>query len=166
MNISIIGCKFFNDYQVLKWQLDELNLTRITTCGEGEIDKLAARYAGENNIELIDLWPGQQMGWINLWKEYYKLVVSSDVLLAFWYGETNSVLSMVNKAKSMKKEVIVIYGYHPDPSKTPLPISVLKDQSTAIPPVTIQSQAMDRVKLPLQFQNSQQTQPTYKSVKE
>jgi hypothetical protein len=124
MNVSIIGCEFFNDYQVLKWKLDELNATQITTCGNGSIERFAERYAGENSIQLSNLWPENDISKVSLWKEYYKLLVSSNVLLAFWFGEPNRVSSMIKKAELMKKEVIVIHGYHQDPSNSPMPLSV------------------------------------------
>ena len=114
MNVSIIGCKYFNDYQVLKWQLDDLKATQITTCGNGNIEKMAVRYAEETHIKLIELWPEKKTGWIYLWKEYFRLVDSSDLLLAFWYGESNSILCMINKAKKMKKEVVIVRGYQPE----------------------------------------------------
>jgi len=117
MNISVIGCEYFNDYQVLKWHLDELEITQITTCGNCEIDTMASRYAEENNIRLISLWPVQDQGWIFLWKEYYRLVVSCERLLVFWYGENIGVNSMIKKAKRMDKEVTVIRGYHSDMNK-------------------------------------------------
>ena len=115
MKTSIIGCDYFNDYQVLKWKLDELKVSCIYTCSNGKIDKLAARYAKENNIQYINFWTEVEVEerWFQSWRQYYKLLESGDVLLAFWYGESNGITGIVDKARRMGKEVIIVRGYHP-----------------------------------------------------
>ncbi|KEO75573.1 hypothetical protein [Anditalea andensis] len=118
MTISIIGCQYFDDYQVLKWHLDRFKIMQITTCGENKLDDLVVRYCSENRIHLINRWPGRKQGWFYLCKEYFKLVKSCDLLMAFWYGDSANILGIINKGKKMGKEVMVIRGYHRD--KNPL----------------------------------------------
>ncbi|KEO75662.1 hypothetical protein EL17_23875 [Anditalea andensis] len=113
MHISIIGCEHFKDYQVLKWHLDDLHVTRITTCGENEIERLAERYARENNIPLEACWPRHQKGRLTIWKEYYRIIEKCEILIAFWYGESSSIPCMIRKAKRMARIVKEVRGFLP-----------------------------------------------------
>jgi len=113
VNFSITGCTYFYDYNILKTHLDGTHITQITTCGNSYIEQLAARYADENNIKLVELWTDQLIGWIPLYKKFYQLIDCGDILLVCWFGENTSVTHMINKAKRMGKEVVIIRGYHP-----------------------------------------------------
>jgi len=112
MQISIIGCEQFDDYQVFKWHLEAINATKIITCGEHEVDKLAERYARDNNIPIETRWPEHHEGWFMIWKEYFMLIESCEALVAFWYGDDDIVPCITNKAKRMGKKVMVVRGYH------------------------------------------------------
>lgn len=118
MVTSIIGCEYFNNYQVLEWYLDERTITSITTCGEDAIDDLVKRYAEERNIPLDPLWPQiPDYSPMFLCKKFYYVVQSCDVLVAFWNGVSKKVPMMVKKARQFDKEVLVVRCYLPGKSK-------------------------------------------------
>ncbi len=51
MNIAVIGTRTFNDYKLLFNILREYDIKLIISGGAIGADKLAERYAKENNIE-------------------------------------------------------------------------------------------------------------------
>lgn len=93
--------------------MDESIVSQITTCGNSLIDQMAARYAQENNINLVALWTDQRISWISLYKKYFQLLDSGDILLVCWFGDNSRIINMMGKAKRMKKEVVIIRGYLP-----------------------------------------------------
>ena len=57
MRYSVIGSREFEDYDLLEKTLDKHFIYQIVSGGAKGADTLAARYANENNIPLIEFIP-------------------------------------------------------------------------------------------------------------
>lgn len=111
MNIAIIGSRGFANYDLLKMTLDKLKdkITCIISGGANGADKLAERYAKENNIELKVFkanWDlhGKAAGYIRnkvIWD-------NSDVGIAFWDGVSKGTQHSFELAKKQNKKLLVI----------------------------------------------------------
>jgi hypothetical protein len=113
MNIAIVGSRSYNDYEKfkdkLKWYIDINKTDYIITGGAIGIDKLAERFAKENNIKIKIFLPE--------WKEYGKkagyirnleIVQNSDIVIAFWDGESKGTKLTMDIARGSKKPLINI----------------------------------------------------------
>ncbi len=122
MKLGIIGSREFNDYDKLTiivhkyfWWEDScgaegFRCKEIVSGGCIGADKLGARFAKENNIQLTEFLPD--------WEKYGKragfirnedIVKNSDVILCFWNGVSKGTANSLSIAKRLKKETIIIY---------------------------------------------------------
>jgi hypothetical protein len=103
MKIAVIGSRKFNDYLLLKSELDKIpNIETIISGGAKGADILAEQYAIENNIELIVFkadWAryGRAAGPIR----NKEIINASDYVVAFWDGKSKGTLSSINIAKNI-----------------------------------------------------------------
>ena len=112
MRIGIVGSRNFNNYSFFQICLDELNLDISTIISGGVIgaDTLAERYAKENDIELLVLKPewnkyGKGAGFIR----NTQIVNESEMIIAFWDGESNGTRDTISKAKKKDIPVKIFY---------------------------------------------------------
>lgn len=114
MNIAIIGSRTFSDYELLsttvKDYLSEKNLIvkSVISGGAKGADTLAEKFALENTIEMIVFKPD--------WKRFGKragfmrntlIVENSDVVFAFWDGQSSGTKDSITKAEKLEKKVII-----------------------------------------------------------
>ena len=103
MKLSVVGSRTFNDYQILKNKLDEINKkTKITLIISGSAkgaDSLAEKWANENNIETKIYHPD--------WETYGKkagiirnkdIILNSDRMICFWDNTSKGTLHSINLA--------------------------------------------------------------------
>lgn len=93
MRLAVIGSRDFNDYELLKSEVDKIcqqyNITTIVSGGARGADTLAERYANENQLELVVFkaeWDkyGRGAGFIRnkvIWD-------NMDICIAFWDGKS------------------------------------------------------------------------------
>lgn len=114
MKISIIGSRSFDDEQLFKETLQSLisgidSPITIISGGAKGADSFAADFAIMNNYLLVIYKPD--------WRKHGKaagvirntqIVSESDIVIAFWDGESKGTLDSINKAKKMNKELHII----------------------------------------------------------
>lgn len=114
MKLAVVGSRDFNNYDMLKLFLDSYrnnyNELIIISGGAKGADKLAEKYAKENNIEIkvfLADWNGphkKAAGFIR----NTKIVEEADEILAFWNGESRGTLDTINKAKKFGKKLLEV----------------------------------------------------------
>lgn len=109
MKIGVIGSRSFDDYSLLVSVLKEYSPSAIVSGGAKGADSLARRYSEEKCIELIEFLPD--------WKTFGKgagmmrnsrIVNESDMLIAFWDGESKGTQDSITKARKLHKKVKII----------------------------------------------------------
>lgn len=115
MKLAVVGSRVFNDYKILKekinWLRSQLNIDSIVSGAAKGADSLAAQYAFENNLALIEFpanWKkyGKRAGFIrneDIWKE-------ADLGIAFWDGESKGTAHSLKLSKKYKKP-LYIYNF-------------------------------------------------------
>lgn len=112
MKLGIIGSRTFNNYNLLKLAIQKYFITwdidLIVSGGANGADKLAEQYATEFNIKVLihyaDWSKGRGAGFTRnheIWKD-------SDVVVAFWDGQSKGTLHSFKLAEQYKKEFLVI----------------------------------------------------------
>ena len=109
MAFAVVGTRTFNDYELLKETLDKYVIKKIISGGAKGADKLAEKYAKDNNIDIVIFLPD--------WAKYGKragplrnilIVNECDTLIAFWDGESLGTKSSIDIAKDNNKKLIII----------------------------------------------------------
>jgi len=116
MNLGIIGGRDFDKYDVLRHQIDPIrsnyDISCIVSGGARGADSLAERYANEYNIKTLIFKPD--------WDKYGKaagfirnsdIINNSDLVIAFWNGNSKGTLDSINKALNTKTNIIVLDYY-------------------------------------------------------
>lgn len=108
MRYGVIGSRTFDDYEKLKEVLDKHYISQIVSGGARGADSLAAKYAEEKSIPLLEFLPdytkyGKKAPFVR-----NKLIVrASDVVIAFWDGQSNGTEHSLNFAKSLSIKCII-----------------------------------------------------------
>jgi len=109
MRYGVIGSRSFLDFNLLKTVLDKHFISQIISGGARGADSLAARYAKDNNISLIEYLPDYTKYKKKAPFIRNKLIVSnSDVMIAFWDGISTGTKHSLDYAKSKKIKSIII----------------------------------------------------------
>ncbi|NOZ36003.1 MAG: DUF2493 domain-containing protein [Chlorobi bacterium] len=115
MKIIIAGNRNFKNYDLLQSKcnvyLKNLKHIEIISGMANGADKLALRYASENNFELYE-FPA-------LWHKYGKkaayirnreMAVYADALIAFWDGKSNGTKMMIDLARQYHLKIRIVYS--------------------------------------------------------
>ena len=110
MRLAVIGSKGFNDYSVLKAILDGIpNIAVIISGAAAGTDTLAARYAGEQQIELLEFPPDYEKFGDDAKHQRDRLIVENcDLLIAFWDGKCEGTKYTLNYAGKLKIPMQII----------------------------------------------------------
>jgi hypothetical protein len=113
MKLAVVGSRTFNNYDLLKKEIDEIrkqyNITEIVSGGANGADKLAEKYARENNLK-ITIFPA-------LWNKYgkragfirnEKIWQHCDLGIAFWDGESKGTKHSFLLSKKYNKYLKII----------------------------------------------------------
>ena len=113
MKLAIAGSRGFDDYELLCKVLSKSNQTidQIVSGGARGADKLGAKYARDNEIDLVEFIPdwdkhGKAAGYIR----NADIVDACDCLLALWDGKSKGTMHSSGLAKKQGKKV-VIFNY-------------------------------------------------------
>lgn len=113
ISIGIVGTRSFNDYPFFKAKVTELipkdkEITIISGGAKGA-DTFAERYAKENSLNVKVFRPN--------WSLYGKsagpirnkdIILSSDIIIAFWDGKSPGTKSSINLALKHKRELHIV----------------------------------------------------------
>jgi len=113
MKLTIIGSRTFNDYKLLKDEVDKVlkkyNITEIVTGGARGADTLAEQYAKEKGLKLT-IFPaewnkyGKRAGFIRndtIWQY-------ADLGIAFWDGESRGTQHSFKLAEKYNKKLKIV----------------------------------------------------------
>lgn len=110
--LAVVGSRTFQSYAVLKQRLDEeRNKTPFDTIVSGGAegaDTLAAQYARENGIVLVELRPDMSKGRFAPLIRNTDIVRRADRVIAFWDGQSTGTLDSIKKARKMSKPLIIV----------------------------------------------------------
>lgn len=110
MKLAIIGSRSFNNYELLKIEVNKIkNVTCVVSGGAYGADYLGKLYAKENNLEYIEFKPnwdehGKKAGFLR----NIDIINTSDIIIAFWDGLSSGTLHSINLAKKYNKKIIII----------------------------------------------------------
>ena len=105
--IAIVGSRDFNDYEVLKTEMNKFDIEKIVSGGAKGADLLAEQYGREHNIPVEVHKPDWKMG-LHAGILRNKVIVDhSDAVVAFWNGESYGTLSTIKHAKKTGKPVTI-----------------------------------------------------------
>ena len=106
---AVIGSRGFNDYALLKKELDKLKITKIISGGAKGADTLALRYAKENKIPIIEFKPEYEKYGIKAPLVRNKTIIEkSEAVITFWDGKSRGTAYTINYAKKNNKQVNII----------------------------------------------------------
>lgn len=121
MRLAIIGSREFTDYDklcdILLIHFNQYNFKdenyqyvfdTIVSGGAKGADSLAARFAKNNGIKLIEHIPDWSAGKGAGFARNHDIIANSDFILAFWNGSPGTKHSL-SLAKKLKKPTLIIY---------------------------------------------------------
>jgi len=108
MKLAVIGSRSFSNYPQLCRELDKYQIERIISGGASGADGLAARYARERNIDLVEHLPNYAKYGRRAPLERNKLIIQdADQVVAFWDGKSAGTAHAISIARRQGKNVIV-----------------------------------------------------------
>jgi len=110
--VGVVGSRGFKDYKLLKQTLDEYKIGAIVSGKAKGADSLSERYAKERLIPTLIFKPEwNKNGRYNPragFERNVDIVMNSDLLIAFWDGESLGTKDSIEKAKTRGLEVVVV----------------------------------------------------------
>jgi predicted Rossmann fold nucleotide-binding protein DprA/Smf involved in DNA uptake len=109
VKVGVVGSRNFDDYERMSQVLSDYDITTIVSGGAKGADSLAERYAKEKGIKLIVFkaeWDkyGRQAGFIR----NRDIVSGSDMIIAFWDGQSRGTQHTISVATKRGKEAVVV----------------------------------------------------------
>lgn len=112
MSLAVVGSRTFSSYDLLKQRLDQEFATNpfhtIVSGGADGADSLAARYAKQNNINLVELRPDYSKGRYAPLLRNTDIVNASDRVIAFWDGKSPGTNDTIKKTRRANKPLIIV----------------------------------------------------------
>lgn len=116
MKVGVIGSREWTDYDVLKAALEGARPSVVLAGGAKGADDMAARWATETGIPLVLfkpyflLDPYAPYSVRHYFTRNKQIIDNSDVVLAFWDGESPGTKWGINYAKKRGKHIEVYNG--------------------------------------------------------
>lgn len=116
IKLAIVGSRSFNNYELLKKEINnfisenDFSINQIISGGARGADNLGEKYAKELNIETQIFYPdwnkyGKKAGFIR----NEDIINNSDVIIAFWDGQSHGTKHDIELANKYKKILKIIY---------------------------------------------------------
>jgi len=111
MKLGVVGSRGFNDYELLKTELNKFkDILEIVSGGAIGADKLSEQYGIEHNKLLRIFYPEYEIyGRSAPLKRNTQIIEKSDFVIAFWDGKSTGTKDSINKAKRLNKPYKIIY---------------------------------------------------------
>lgn len=112
MRLAVVGSRGFDDFEYLAEMLDTIHvfstITLIVSGGADGADSLAARWAKENGVKMLEILPdwnkhGKAAGFIRnvaIWD-------NADEGIAFWDGQSKGTAHSFEIAKKQNKTITI-----------------------------------------------------------
>lgn len=110
MRLAVIGTKEFQDYKFLTSVLNQISgISTIVSGASAGTDKMAARYALEHNIKLIEFPPDYDKNGEEA-KHFRdrQIVENCDELIAFWDGKCEGTKYTMDYAEKLGVSVEIL----------------------------------------------------------
>lgn len=112
LRLGVVGSRTFSSYSFLCSVLNLFDIQNIVSGGAKGADSLAAQYARENNIALIEHLPdwnqfGKSAGFIR----NQKIIDDSDEIIAFWDGLSKGTKHSIDLAQNVGKIVRIYWPF-------------------------------------------------------
>lgn len=109
MKTAIIGSRNITDHDLLREAVKGLPITAIISGGAAGVDKMAERYAQENDLPMTVInanWAkhGKQAGMIR----NAEIVKQAEQIIALWDGQSHGTAATIAMAKKAGKALKVI----------------------------------------------------------
>jgi len=115
MDVAIIGSRGFDDYTHLEKEVhriskeNDFTITKIISGGAIGTDRLAEMFAQNHNIPITVFKPewskfGKGAGIIR----NTEIVASSDIVIAFWDGQSKGTDYSIKKCKQLNKSLFIV----------------------------------------------------------
>jgi len=110
MYLAVVGGRNFNNYELLRTKLDQLQIGKIISGGAQGADRLAEKYAQEKGIPL-QVFPAD-------WSRYGRaagpirneeIVKNANALIAFWDGTSPGTKSSIALAQKYQRPYEIVY---------------------------------------------------------
>lgn len=112
--LAVVGSRTFQDYNLLKSELDSLpKFHTIVSGGANGADKLAELYAKENKIQTEIIKADWSKGKGAGFKRNYDIIKSANAVIAFWDAISTGTCHDINISIYYKKPIRVIYTEMP-----------------------------------------------------
>ena len=116
LRLAVIGSRTFNDYEWMCEVLSKYTIDVVVSGGAAGADSLAARYANDNGITLVEYIPdwktqGKKAGFIR----NTEIILNCDRVVAFWDFKSNGTRDSIKKAELYERpiEIVNINNYQP-----------------------------------------------------
>jgi len=110
--IAIIGSRDFKNKKLLGLHMKKLKeshtITHIVSGGAKGADTMGVQWANKNDIETIVYYPDFKKHKRAYHFRNRQIVHESDIIVAFWNGNSTGTKYTINYAKTLEKEVLVI----------------------------------------------------------
>ena len=107
MKLAIVGSRTISDINLSDYITEKPDT--IISGGARGIDTLAAEYARQNGIELIEYIPNyNKYGRSAPIIRNRQIIEACDKVLAIWDGQSHGTLNSINLAKKLGKKLVVI----------------------------------------------------------
>ena len=111
MRAAIIGSRTFDNYNLLSETLSEYEnqITLMVSGGAKGADKLGEKWAKEKNKEVLIFYPEwEKYGKSAGFKRNKDIIENSDIVFAFWDGQSKGTQSSIELSKKLNKELKII----------------------------------------------------------
>jgi hypothetical protein len=114
LHLAIIGSRTFHNYTLFKESIDPIwwdnpHMTIVSGGAKGA-DSLAARYAKERNLNIIEYWPDYLMypKKIAPLRRNVLIIEKADRVVAFWDGSSPGTAYSMQLARNSNKPLIIV----------------------------------------------------------
>lgn len=113
MKVAIVGSRSFKDYKRLKQEIDNFewwnnDVTEIVSGGAIGADRLAEKYAKDNDLTLTIFYPDHKQ-YRHPYHHRNRLIAEyCDVLVAFWDGHSTGTKYTIGYARKIGKQIWVV----------------------------------------------------------
>ena len=105
---AVVGSRQITNYKYVKGILNRYNIKKIVSGGAIGVNQLAARYAKENDIPLIEIKPNyEKHGKVAPLLRNKEIVKMADKTIAIWDGHSRGTKHTIDYTDTLKKECYV-----------------------------------------------------------
>lgn len=121
MKVAIVGSRSYKDYDSFCTQLKEVLVSSnvkdpvIISGGALGVDSMAKKYAKEHMLDFIEFNPYFKLDKTSAFSPRHffvrnrQIVYNSDLVIAFWDGESRGTEHSIRYAQKLERKLIIIY---------------------------------------------------------